>query len=376
METTSASSLSRFWTWWTLELDDVFAPAPRIAKRPRHGTTIELRALKQGLELAMVRAGGPETITPVTIDTLESAIATAKAGARNPVIGISIDTALCLKRETRIPPGARRDALRIALLELEAESPLKRRDILIGLNNADAGRSGADQIAVTSWVAKRSLVDPLRDALGRNGLAADFVHVWDSSTRTPLAELASPVTGADARAPHWRGSRLAFAGSLATLLLMTSAGLIWLKRQGDELARVTAAATSAAAQARLVRNDMDAQQARLARADAVASSAQSSVARISALATLTDILPDATWLTDLTIAGRDGVMSGYAASAPALVGIVDTAPTFAAARLVAPVIFDDTEEKDRFSLRFRLADVAAPATSDAVTPASSAGDVP
>lgn len=376
METTSASALKRFWTWWTLELDDVFAPQRRIVKRPRHGTYIELRALKRGLELATVRAGHPETITPLTEDNLDSGIAAAKAAVRNPVFGISVDTALCLRRETRIPPSARRDARRIALLELEAESPLKRRDILMGLNDADAARTTADQVIVTNWIAKRSLIDPLREALGRNGVAPHFVDVWDSGTRAPVAELTSPVTSTDPRAPLWRGSRIAFATAIASLLLMTSAALIWLHRQDGELTRVRAAANDVAATARRVRSELDAQQARLSRADAFASSAASSAARITALSTLTDILPDATWLTDLTIAGRDGVMSGYAASAPALVGIVDTAPTFVAARLVAPVIYDDAEAKDRFSLRFSLADVTAPAASDADVPEGSTGEAP
>ncbi|MBK3665371.1 PilN domain-containing protein [Bradyrhizobium diazoefficiens] len=69
---------------------------------------------------------------------------------------------------------------------------------------------------------------------------------------------------------------------------------------------------------------------------------------------LSRILPDDTFLIELRTNQGQITISGYSSHAAHLVRILDQSPMFAGATLIAAIVPDANEGKDRFSLKFRL----------------------
>lgn len=69
---------------------------------------------------------------------------------------------------------------------------------------------------------------------------------------------------------------------------------------------------------------------------------------------LSRALPDDTFLTELRMNQGQVTISGYSSQAAHLVRILDRSPMFSGATLIAAIVPDANEGKDRFSIRFRL----------------------
>lgn len=69
---------------------------------------------------------------------------------------------------------------------------------------------------------------------------------------------------------------------------------------------------------------------------------------------LSRVLPDDTFLTELRMNQGQVTISGYSSQAAHLVRILDRSPIFSGATLIAAIVPDANEGKDRFSVRFRL----------------------
>jgi general secretion pathway protein L len=72
---------------------------------------------------------------------------------------------------------------------------------------------------------------------------------------------------------------------------------------------------------------------------------------LETLASLTDLLPDDTFLTDLSLTGRKLTINGQSASAAKLIGLLSTEPSLGNPSFVAPVTRLETSHTDLFSIR-------------------------
>ena len=90
------------------------------------------------------------------------------------------------------------------------------------------------------------------------------------------------------------------------------------------------------------------------RRDFLALKIDARVSVLQLLETLTDQLPDDTWIMQLEL--REGALhlQGYSAQAAALVGILEASPMFDSPQFSSPVIRDDTRGKDRFHLSVQV----------------------
>ena len=75
------------------------------------------------------------------------------------------------------------------------------------------------------------------------------------------------------------------------------------------------------------------------------------VPALRTIAALTEILPDDTWLTELTLRQRKLTMAGRSAGAARLIGLLSADPTIRDAAFVAPVTRADSGGVDVFSIR-------------------------
>jgi general secretion pathway protein L len=75
---------------------------------------------------------------------------------------------------------------------------------------------------------------------------------------------------------------------------------------------------------------------------------------VAILAELTQILPDGTWINELTLDGKTIRITGSSTAAADLIGLIDRSPKFASARFEAPLVHDQATNADRFDLSFAV----------------------
>jgi general secretion pathway protein L len=85
---------------------------------------------------------------------------------------------------------------------------------------------------------------------------------------------------------------------------------------------------------------------------------------------LSRVLPDNAFLTETRIANGKVIISGFSADAARLVRVIDQSPLFSGATLATAITPDATEQKDRFSINFKVrgARTVLPPASDRGAP--------
>lgn len=73
---------------------------------------------------------------------------------------------------------------------------------------------------------------------------------------------------------------------------------------------------------------------------------------VGLIADISKILPDDTWITELTLSGNRAKLEGYSHSASDLIAVFDRSPRFANAEFTAPLTKDEQTKVERFDLSF------------------------
>jgi general secretion pathway protein L len=157
-----------------------------------------------------------------------------------------------------------------------------------------------------------------------------------------------------------RRSRALAAGAAACgLLALVAAGLPFL-RQSTDLRRVER-------RIQALRPDVDRVDAlrrriagSVAGADVLAAQRAATGEVLAALALVTEILPDDTYLSEFGWRSRTLTLSGQSAAAARLIGALSASPTVRNPTFAAPVIRDEAARADRFSIRAEIAAEATP----------------
>lgn len=75
---------------------------------------------------------------------------------------------------------------------------------------------------------------------------------------------------------------------------------------------------------------------------------------VAALADITRLLPDGTWLTDIQMHGRKMRIQGYSPNASDLIALIDKSPNLSDAQFEAPVMQSQINKVEQFNLSFNL----------------------
>lgn len=355
--------VARFLAWWREELWGLVPQRARQALT-RAQPSLVIAALDQGF--AVFEQVGAET-RPVAVGgtgvlTRGQALAALAQTARSRSVtrvGIRLPVSACFSRSVELPSAARGEFRQILNFDLERATPFKLRDVYTAhLVEGEAPTRG--KLAVRQLVAKRDAIDPLMSEIGAQGLQVAFVDCWREEPSRGL-----PLDFLDAGMPAKGGaSRLVTPTSVMAVLalgLLVSAGSLALSKYEKALEEVQTRNATMRAEAAAVRRLLE--RSDTAVAD-LAQLRQAKLGRIPATQVLEEIsrlLPDTVWLNELRIEG-DGVdMTGLAKSGAALPQLLERSPIFTDAALSAPLNLDPREDKERFSLRLRIRQPAAPA---------------
>lgn len=352
--------------WWAGELASLIPKSWRDGHPA--GETGTVVAVHQGRLSLAAQARGSNTMGNGEALS-EQALLDYLARKSRPGLPLSVRLRLphaaCLARRIEVPERARAEAASILALDLERATPLNAADVYTA-HYRDALRTSKGTIGFIQLIVKKSAVDSAVARLEAAGTRIDAVDCWaeDGTTVLPVNFLNRATDGrSPAAAAHRR--RVKVLGGLAALLA-TSAVWLSLSRHQGALAELEQQTT--AARGRVVAIEGQGGSAIAAAQDvlAVVTLRAGHPPTVRVLDELTRLLPDTAYLTEFSVDGDTVGISGFAKRAAGLVPLLERSQMFADAALSAPVTFDGVQDKERFSYRLRLRQLArASAAPDA-----------
>jgi general secretion pathway protein L len=296
--------------------------------------------------IQIVRSGATETCEKEGIAARLRVLGAELKRRREPaILRIAKDSAVVRRLgPVALPASQHRSA---ALLDIEASTPFRMDGVHVLMLRPDH-EYGARTCAYA--IVKRSLLDPLTGVLKNTGINVEGVEIDDgASLRSVYAADKAAVSQTS------NVARKKIAVPVTMLLLAAAAGTYahaWF-RQDVALYSLEAASASRAAEAKAVRSALDARAARVAEALALRKSVEGRLLVSSVWEELSRVLPDSTYLTEMTVK-TDGVsIIGFSAAASAVIVALEGSSLFDQAAFAGPVVKAPGFSGDRFAIELK-----------------------
>ena len=355
MASNISSALTTFLRWWGNELGALLPRGPSAGQsRAARRLVVSVEAAQN--RLILERSGRSETLAKSDEPGAAGLIEIARAARERPnlPIGVRLGVENCFARMMELPAQAEAEFGRILDLDMERTTPFRSADVLTAHYAPPGASAPRGKRGIRHLIVKRRTIEPILNEMRSLGIEASFADCWDEDRKggVPVNFLASGRDAAERRAglaPTLAGLVLALAISAVAIAILRHESALEAVQEQTEAARSEAAS---------VRQAVEASQSVSAQISAMEEllKARLPVARI--LEELTVILPDSAWVSDLRIDGDLVEFTGFAKSAASLVPLLEKSPLFSEASLTSPVVFDNQEDKERFSVRLRLGDGA------------------
>lgn len=333
-----------FGQWWLSELRQLVPPGwlhwvdgetiPRLLIR-RDGNDVVCRlstALDQAEDRLALPGFGPAVLTEW--------LAQRELGREQVTIAPVIARDCFLLRHLSVPKAALSALPTILEQELARRTPFQLSDVWHAAIPAAEGAGGVPSFC--HWIVRRDRAEAALADLGLSVNEVDCIAAADEQGEfIPVIPL-RPTAHED---PAWarRAIKLLAVAALGAAML---GGVAFEWRQASIATRLEV-------------------QLAVARAGAQGGHAGvNSAARLFAMKAdagileiwdeLSRVLPDNTFLTETRIADGKVTVSGFSADAARLVRVIDQSPLFTGATLATAITPDATEQKDRFSITFKV----------------------
>jgi general secretion pathway protein L len=352
--TALSPSLLAAWQWWSAEIVALVPPRWRQALAGKRGKLV-LALGEGGGELLRHTGTGAESLMRFDLDldpvrqaaAVRDALAALPARLKRGGVTVLLPAAAALRTEISLPLAAETNLAEVVGFELDRRTPFRSSEVYRAerVLRRDAA---AKRLAVELTVAPRGLVDEAVAMARGLGLAPDGVEVAGDPPSGNLLPLeARPLAG--------RLPRLAFgAFAAATAVLALVAVLLPLHQAHDKAA---ALADALAETRRLADESLKLQKAidaEIQEGGFLEARKRQAPSVSEVLFTLTHLLPDDTYLSELEIANGEVRLTGYAASASTVLGLVDQSGHFANAAFRSPVVQDQRVQREEFNIAARL----------------------
>ena len=340
--------ISEVLSWWAQQMRGLI-PARFVAADPADVNALLATPGPSGNLAISLRRGGQETLLGVHEpgDATLRRLQTEHPGS---VLLLRLPEASVLVRDVSLPLAAEAEYERVLGYEMDRLTPFP-----------------ADDVFWAAEVVRRNRV------AGRLDLRLNLVpRAWVAAPLALLAEAGLRPAAIEANGTgDTRPLRIALAhdvrhGSVERLKLRVAAGAcvalaaiaIVLPFIGQSLAasraeRRIAALQPQVAQVQALRRTL---LAGSAGADAIAQARRRLGDPLALMASLTRVLPDDTYLSDLTLRTGSMTLTGQSASAVRLIPAMSADPAFLAPAFSAPVTRIEASNTDLFSIRARVAD--------------------
>ena len=266
---------------------------------------------------------------------------------------VSLPSGAALRSIVSLPLAAEGNLAEVMGFELDRHTPFKRDEVY--RSQAVLRRDVATKrLLVQLSVVPRPLVDEALAAARRLGLAADTVEIAGAPE---IGNLLPPQRRRlAARLPSLaQGGLAAVAVVLAAVALLLP--LYQAHRRADALAASLAQVRQAAEESLRLQKEIDAE---VQEGGFLDTRKRQTPAASEILSVVTHLLPDDTWLSELELTGGELRLTGYAASASTVLGLVDQSGRFTNAAFRSPVTQDQRVQREEFNIAARLPPAGKP----------------
>lgn len=343
--------LTTLTTWWKEQMRDLVPASLHIAPQTwrrflvivadKHDPkTATLTLLTRHGETPLGRHSLADPATRETIQRLPA--------ARRRTATLRIAPDLFLERETTVPTAAERDLTRVIGYDMDRLTPFQASEVFwtSTVTRRDTERN---RLHVRVAIVPKIRLQTILDALQGVGIVPDRIEANGTAGQQTAISLIEPRSHRG-----WFGPRAtAFALGSCGILAAVAVALPFVLQsitQASLDARIEAMKPQVA-QAEALRKKL-ASSATMT--DATAAARAQAGAPLQFIAALTDVLPDDTFLTTISLRQRKLIISGRSAAAARLIGAMAANPTIHNPAFAAPVIRDETNGGEAFSIRADL----------------------
>jgi general secretion pathway protein L len=337
--------LRDFVLWWARQLRSLL---PRHLSAAVDRPDALLATVEASHLLLTVRRRGRETPIGRFAMTDEGAVsAKAALPRRPPQVVLRPGADLLLERPVDLPLAAERELDRVIGFEMDRLTPFAAA---AAVWQAQVTRRDPAQRRLSvrlSLVPRRVLAAPL-DWMAR----ADLAPTWLEATAADGTPRRMPLSAQPLRR---LGARITGAASIAVAVLTVAALVTPFVVQSLARGATDRAIEGLGPQVAKVESLRRQQASSFAGADALAAEHARVGDALQVLAALTDLMPDDTWLTDLSLHQGKLNVSGQSPAAARLIPALAADPTFRNPAFAAPVTRAPDGHADTFVIRAELA---------------------
>jgi general secretion pathway protein L len=348
--------LTEFVAWWSRQMLGLL-PARLFADADRRGNILfaDLLADTPAHEppfvvLSRRRRRGGITLGRFALD--QAGIAglrgALRGGGRPDHIVLRARHLTPLEEDVTLPLAAESGIAQVLTHDMDRITPFRANDILWNWTVRRRDRDRA-RLHVRLTLIPRALLDPVIERLAEAGAAPDIVETVAADGSTSRLSVGQEARGARIGR---RATRIA-AGLCMTLAVVVA--VLPFMRQAIALAdteRAIAAMRPAVAQAEALRRRIA---GKADDANAVVRERARTGDALAALAAITDILPDTTYLANFSLSQRQIAITGQSREAAQLITALSSDPAIRAPSFAAPVTRSGTNGADVFSIHAELA---------------------
>jgi general secretion pathway protein L len=334
--------ISQGFNWWSEGLAAGLAGLAKVIRRPRR---FQLHRDAQSFLLHAVKESGPQAIIRIPDSPDGGLPADILQQTRGSVMEIVVPSAAILERRLDLPGESRPYVENVVRHQIETLFPWRAADVIHTTLIQDR-QDGQLDVAVRA--TSQSAIAPALATATACG-AGEVIIVGEGGGEQGAPAPRIPVAAGPAGQGRSDPSRTIARYAIAALLVLTVGMLGWTTYVGWSLEADIALLDRAIADRRAVLKRASDARSR-AGGSSLEIKKQQSVVAVAALDALSSILPDDTYLTDLTLDAGRLRMSGLSGRATELVPLLEGSGNFKNASFYAPMTRMPGRSADRFSI--------------------------
>ena len=342
------SILREFWDWWTGELAS-FWPRQDMRRVLLGRSAYEANLSKHGAKLLAWRGKKSHAKSGDEIGTfadLESLLVSLKKPSR---IVVSLDESLILRRNVQLPVRIRRREIEMLELDAEHSTPFKRGEFL-SIWRGTQGR-------IEHAVLRRNYFETIAQLIARSPhkLAGLSVRL-NGQEFWPNVLAANGKRLGESQFIFWRKLTFVSAGLVAAVWFGTMSFL----NAKVESTRIEIEQLISAKQPKALekRQHITTFEKRVSELASLVAERNSSLPFTIIWTSLTDVMPDHSYVQTLTLKGRDLTLTGVSAKPEALLSKLEESSQFKDVRFVSPLVATPGSENVQFTIAANIESVA------------------
>jgi general secretion pathway protein L len=335
--------------WWWHQMLSLLPENARAWQDRRVNLLIVEPAGAAAVTLSQRRGRRDRTLGQFTLNDAGAIAQAVRASGRPDRIVLRAPRIGALEQVVALPLAAERGVGQVLLHDMDRLTPFRADEVVWdwAVERRDRARG---RLHVRLTLIPRAMIDPLLRRLADAGIAPTLIEANAGAGGLRCLAVAQDA----AHGQHWQRRGLHVAATACALLAVLATGLPFVL-QGRAIARIdrqVSALQPAVAEAGALRRRIAGE---ATGANAVVAERARAGDAVAALAAITDILPDTTFLSEFSLAARQIAISGQSSEAARLIAALSSDPAIRNPSFAAPVTRGPANGADLFSIHAELA---------------------